>query len=61
MNFVSSYQLSCDPFDSGTNSDVVQAATNNPECVCTYPCTVDKVDDFVRLYFIKRFVSDMCI
>lgn len=49
----------CDPIDEGTNAEIVRNATINGElnpnaCLCTYPCTVDKVGEFVQFYFTKR-------
>lgn len=52
-------QLPCDPFEIGTNPTKVQMAQKNGElnpnnCLCTNPCTVDKVVEFVRFYYIKK-------
>lgn len=52
--------LPCDPVNFSASPEYVESIIANPgECLCTNPCTVDKAAEFVRLYYIKRFVEDI--
>lgn len=50
---------SCNPTGDRSDSDSKfkrKDADKNPElCFCSSPCTVDKVSELVRMYYIKRF------
>lgn len=52
--------MPCNPFVSSASQEDLQEALAKGEedpnaCLCTFPCTVDKVAQFVRFYYIKRF------
>lgn len=60
MFTASQQQPMCDPFDIGVNPQILQSTlqkgVEDPNaCLCTFPCTVDKVAELTKFYYIKRF------
>lgn len=59
VGFVATEDSKCDPFPFGTNIlNVVFAAiigTILPNsCPCSFPCTVDSVEEHVQFFYTKR-------
>lgn len=44
----------CDPFNAAATDGAVEKASFSNSCACSYPCTVDKVGEFVQFYYTKK-------
>lgn len=61
VKLAASQEATCDPFEIGTDMEKFTKALASPildpnSCLCKSPCTPDKVEEFVRFYYMKKYI-----
>lgn len=54
LKISASQESACDSFGVENVQEEISGANSKVDCLCTNPCTSDKVKDFVRFYYIKN-------
>lgn len=54
LKFLASQERACDSFGEENVEEDISGTNSKVDCLCTNPCTYDKVKDFVRFYYIKN-------